>query len=215
MTMTGRVLLIGATGPTGREVLSAAQRVGISMRALVRDPTRLVELQRCGAEVVRGDVIDAASLRTALKGVSAVVSALGTPLQLKRVTLLSEGTKNLLDAMTDTGVQRLLCITGMGAGDSRGHGGFFYDRILLPALLSRIYADKDRQEALVRGSTLDWLLVRPAFLTDEPARGRYRAITRFAPGERLTRIARADVAQFLVGELRAPSLHRATVNLSD
>lgn len=213
--MTGRVLLIGATGPTGREVLSAAQRAGISMRALVRDPTRLPQVQRCGAEVVQGDVLDIASLRTALKGVWAVVSALGTPLQIKRVTLLSEGTKNLLHAMADTGVQRLLCITGMGAGDSRGHGGFFYDRILLPALLGRIYADKDRQEALVRASTLDWLLVRPAFLTDEPAHGRYRAITRFAPGERLTRIARADVAQFLVGELRAPSLHRTTVNLSD
>ena len=208
-------LLIGATGSTGREILASASLAGLSVRALVRDAARLPPAQRCGAEVVQGDVRDVESLRLALRGASAVVSVLGTPLTLKPVSLLSVGTRAIVEAMSAAGVRRLLCVTGMGAGDSRGHGGFMYDRILLPALLGRIYADKDRQEAIVRASPLDWVLVRPALLTNEPGQHRYRRIERFAPGERMTRIARADVAHFLVEELRTPSFHRTTVNLSD
>ena len=212
---TSPFLLIGATGPTGRAILAAASLAGLPVRALVRDSARLPQAQRCGAEVVQGDVRDVESVRLALRGTSAVVSALGTPLTLKPVSLLSVGTRTLVEGMGAVGVRRLLCITGMGAGDSRGHGGFTYDRIVLPALLGRIYADKDRQEAIVRASSLDWVLVRPALLTNEPGQHRYRRIERFAPGERMTRIARADVAHFLVEELHTPSFHRTTVNLSD
>jgi putative NADH-flavin reductase len=208
-------VLIGATGPTGLQILAAAQQQGLPVRALVRNPDRLSPQQRAGAEVVQGDVLDPNSLRQALSGTCGVISTLGTALTLRPVHLLSEGTRHLVEAMQATGVERLLCVTGMGAGDSRGHGGWLYDRVILPLLLGRIYADKDRQESVVRGSSLDWVLVRPAFLTDGPAQGRYRRIGRFSPGDRMTRIARADVARFLVGELQSPTLHRETVNLSD
>ena len=103
-------------------------------------------------EVTQGDVLWPESLVRALDGVSGVVSALGTPLLLRRVTLLSDGTRPLVEAMRRQGVPRLLCITGMGAGDSRGHGGFVYDRLILPTLLREIYADKDRQERVVAES---------------------------------------------------------------
>jgi putative NADH-flavin reductase len=209
------VLLIGSTGPTGRQILAMAAAVGVPVRAMVRDPDRLPLDQRCGAEVVRGDVLDAVSLRQAVAGTSAVVSALGTPLLLRQVTMLSMGTRQLVAAMSAAGVGRLLCITGMGAGDSLGHGGFLYDRILLPALLGRIYADKNRQEDVVRDSPLDWVLVRPARLIDAPSKGSFRCITQFAPGDRMTTIARADVARFMVDELQRPRHHRASVNLTD
>src|SRR5690606_12387571 len=117
-----------------RAILAQARQAGLTVRALAREPARLTG-EGLAAEVVRGDVLQPDSLVAALSGVSVVVSALGTPLTLRRVTLLSEGTRHLVDAMRRQRVSRLLCITGMGAGDSHWHGGFVYDRLILPTLL--------------------------------------------------------------------------------
>lgn len=206
------VLLVGATGPTGLAILAQARQAGLAVRALAREPSPLIT-DGLAAEVVQGDVLRPDSLVSALNGVSVVVSALGTPLILRRVTLLSEGTRHLVDAMQRQGVPRLLCITGMGAGDSRGHGGFVYDRLILPTLLRQIYADKDRQERVVTNSGLEWTLVRPARLINGPPTGQYRVITAWRRG-RMTTIARADVAHFIVGEVGAHRHRRETVNLS-
>lgn len=128
--------------------------------------------------------------------------------------MLSEGTRNIVTAMKQAGARRLLCITGMGAGDSRGHGGFLYDRVILPLLLGRIYADKNRQETVVRQSGLDWTLIRPAMLKDGPGRGVWREITHWQGAARMAAIDRADVAAFVVAELAAHRHSGQTVNLS-
>jgi putative NADH-flavin reductase len=99
-------------------------------------------------------------------------------------------------------VRRLICVTGIGAGDSRGHGGFLYDRIVNPLLLKTIYQDKDRQEALIRASHTDWTMVRPGFLTNGPRTGSYRVLTDLK-GVTAGRISRADVAHFMLAELAA------------
>ncbi len=207
------ILLVGATGPTGREILSLAAKSGRRIRALARNPMALDE-GGYRHEVVRGDVLDQPSLVTALTGIDVVICVLGTTLTLKPVTLLSRGTTNLLVAMAETGTTRIVCVTGMGAGDSRGHGGFFYDHLVLPVLLRSIYADKDRQEKILRAVDVDWTIVRPARLTDGPATGRYRELTDLA-GVCMTRISRKDVAAFLLEEAIDPHHRRRTVNLSD
>lgn len=206
------ILLVGATGPTGREVLAAATASGRRLRALARHPATLGEIAD-RHEIVRGDVLDPASLTVALTGIDVVVSVLGTPLTHKPVTLLSRGTANLIAAMAETGTTRIVCVTGMGAGDSRGHGGFLYDRLALPLLLGTIYADKDRQEALLRAAAIDWTIVRPAQLTDGPATGRFRELTDLT-GIRMTRISRKDVAAFLLEEAADPQFRRRIVNLT-
>ena len=206
-----RVLLIGATSPTGLEILAQAKAESLSVLALARNPERL---QENNLDVVRGDVLDAASLVSAMSGIDVVMSVLGTPLTLKPVSLLSRGTQNVVDAMRAAAVTRLLCVTGMGAGDSRGHGGFVYDRLILPTLLRQIYADKDRQERIVRDSQLDWTLVRPARLTDSGLTGKYREITDLK-GERMTTISRKDVAHFMVKECMQGCYRSQTVNLTD
>jgi len=213
-TAAGTILVIGATGPTGIEICKQALRAGLQVRVLVRTPSRLPADLLIGVDVVQGDVLNSESLATALRGVDAVVSALGTPLQRKPVTLLSQGTRNMVQAMAQAGVSRLLCITGMGAGDSRGHGGFLYDRIILPLLLREIYLDKDRQEQVVRESGLAWTLIRPAFLTNGPLTGRYRNLTQFAQGDRMGKIARADVAHFVVQELTQRRYRVQVANLT-
>lgn len=208
-----RALLIGATGALGRQVLAAARRDGLAVRAFARDPNALAGVEG-GEDVTQGDARDRVALERALEGCDRVISALGNSrITLKPVTLLSDATTALVAAMRAQGVRRLVCVTGMGAGDSRGHGGFFYDRLMLPLVLREIYKDKDRQEAVVRGSGLDWTLVRPAFLTNAPGRGRWREILRFE-GERMTKIARADVATYLVREALAPRHSGLAVNLT-
>jgi uncharacterized protein YbjT (DUF2867 family) len=101
----------------------------------------------------------------------------------------------------------------MGAGDSRGHGGFLYDRLFLPLLLRSVYKDKDRQEEVIRASSLDWIIVRGTMLTDDVARGSVRAITDLA-GFHGGRIARADVARFVVDQLVTNTWLRQTPLIS-
>ena len=94
----------------------------------------------------------------------------------------------------------MVCITGLGAGDSRGHGGFVFDKLIMPLLLRKVYEDKDRQEDIVRASGLDWVLVRPMVLNDKPGDGSVRALTDLSKVHGGT-IARSDVASFVVDQL--------------
>ena len=194
-----KILVLGATGGTGRLIVKQAIARGFEVRVLVRSPAKAVGLE--GAEVFIGDARDEAALRKALEGSDAIVSALGTPVSpFREVTLLSSATKALVSAMKAAGVSRLVCITGMGAGDSAGHGGFVFDRLILPALLRKVYADKNRQEAIVRGSGLDWVLVRPSVLNDKPPMRGVRALTDLS-GFHGGTIARADVAGFVLDQV--------------
>jgi hypothetical protein len=97
-------------------------------------------------------------------------------------------------------VRRLVCITGIGVGDSKGHVGFLYDRIIRPFVVKNIYDDKERQEEAIKQSDdLDWVIVRPARLTDEPAKGEYKV---FLGGSyKAKTISRADVADFMLAQL--------------
>src|ERR1035437_2331268 len=135
-----KILVIGATGPTGRELVSQGVALGHEITAAVRHPESAA--LPAGVRLVRADVNDGASLRAAVDGQDVVISSLGSKLSRKPTNLFSFGTRNLLIAMNDAGVRRLVCITGIGAGDSKGHGGFFYDRIIQPLLLKEIYKDK-------------------------------------------------------------------------
>ncbi|MGJ4908375.1 NAD(P)-dependent oxidoreductase [Bradyrhizobium sp. HKCCYLS2033] len=208
VTMKPNILVLGATGGTGRLIVRDALARGHHVTALVRSPERAGDLQ--GAQLIVGDARDEATLRKALKGQNAVISSLGTPLSpFREVTTLSTSTRALVKAMKAEHVARLVAITGIGAGDSRGHGGFVYDRLILPLLLRNVYADKNRQEAVIRDSGLDWLIVRPAMLNDKPGGQKLRALTDLA-GFHGGTIARADVARFVVDQVSDDSfLHRS------
>jgi nucleoside-diphosphate-sugar epimerase len=146
-----KILVLGATGGTGRLIVRDALAKGHSVVALVRSKATAPDLP--GADVVEGDARNEAAILRALNGCDAVVSALGTGITpFREVTLLSVATPALVAAMTRSGVRRLVCITALGVGDSRGHGGFFFDRLFLPLLLSNAYKDKERQEGAIRAT---------------------------------------------------------------
>jgi len=207
-TARSKILVLGATGGTGRLIVSQALARGHEVTALVRSPEKASDLK--GIRLVIGDVRDEKALREALKGQDAVISALGTPASpFREVTLLSTATRALVNAMNAEHVSRLVCITGLGAGDSAGHGGFLFDNVIFPLLLKKVYADKDRQEAIVRNSGLDWILVRPSVLNDKPSRGSVRALTDLSDFHGGT-ISREDVARFVLDQLQTNAwLHRS------
>ncbi len=206
-----KIAVIGATGPTGRELVRQAITAGHTVTAAVRKPDAAA--LPAGVKLAKADVTDPASLGTLVAGQDAVISSLGSKLSRKPTTLLSGGTTHVVAAMRSAGVRRFVCITGIGAGDSKGHGGFLYDRIIQPLLLSEVYKDKTRQEAVVEQSGLDWTIVRPALLTNGPHTGAFRVLTDLT-GVTAGKVSRADVAAYIIENLAAQATYHSTVLLS-
>ncbi len=196
------LLIIGATRGIGWQLLEQALAAQHSVTALVRRPQSLTQRHEL-LRVMEGDILDPQAVFRAVAGQEAVCLTIGIGITWRPVTVFSQGTRNVLEAMRQHGVRRLICITGIGAGDSKGHGGFLYDRIFNPLLLKTIYEDKNRQEALIRESDTDWTIVRPSMLTNGPLTGKYRVLTDLR-GITAGKISRADVAHFMLGELAAP-----------
>jgi putative NADH-flavin reductase len=203
-----KLLIIGATRGIGFQLVEQALQAGHEVTALVRNPQKMPK-RHDRLQVMQGDILDPDAVHRAMAGQEALCVTIGTGVTLKPVTLFSRGAQNVLEAMRRHGVRRLICITGIGAGDSRGHGGFLYDRIFNPLLLKTIYADKDRQEALIRASDTEWTIVRPGFLTNGPLTKKYRVITDLT-GVTAGKISRADVAHFLLEELATNRYVRQT-----
>jgi uncharacterized protein YbjT (DUF2867 family) len=198
-----KVLVIGASRGIGLETVKAALRAGHSVRALARSAAS-IPVQDAGLNKVSGNALDRDTIRNALQDIDVVIQTLGVNYSPRYIfegtTLFSESTRILVDAMNAAGVKRLITVTGLGAGDSRGHGGLLYHAFLFPLLLKRVYDDKDVQEWIVRSSGLDWTIVRPGLLKDRPATGSYRVLT--APRDwQFGAISRADVADFLVRQV--------------
>jgi putative NADH-flavin reductase len=195
-----RILVLGGSGSVGQLIVSDAVRRGHTVTVLARDPAKMPPTN--GVQIVPGNALDESAVAPAVAGQDAVVYSLG-PDGTGRTTLFSDSTRILLAAMKRAHVSRLVVITGVGAGDTKGHGGFLYDRIFYPLFTRHIYEDKDRQEALIRDSATDWTIVRPApFRERRQPRGAFQAATDLR-GVTLRSIRRAEVATFVVDEIES------------
>jgi len=194
-----QLVVFGATGGTGRELVKQALGHGHSVRAFVRNPDRLKVIHH-RLEVVTGDVQDAKSVAAAVAGQDAVLCALGVN-ERKPNTILSDATRTLVGAMEAEGVRRLLYVSSLGVGETKGQLGPIYNHVVLPLLLKEIFADKETAETVVRESGLDWTIVQPARLTNALLTGKYRAGPGAAKGRWFPKIARADVADFMLNAL--------------
>jgi uncharacterized protein YbjT (DUF2867 family) len=196
------VLVIGASRGIGLETVRCALAAGHRVRALARGAASIA-IDHPGLEKIAADALDRAAVSAALEGVDAVIESLGAPRDMAAVLwgtrLFSSATRILIDAMQARGVRRLVAVTGLGAGDSRGKLGLLYDNLIFPLVLKRVYDDKDVQEQMIRASGLDWTIVRPGLLRSGRPTQRARALTN--PAEWTTgSVTRADVAAFLVRE---------------
>ncbi len=194
-----QVLILGATGGTGRELVKQALGHGHTVRVMARSPDRLKTVHP-RLEVLQGDISDTTALTAALKGQDAVLSALGVN-DRNPNTILSDGVLNLLRAMKRQKVKRLIFVSSLGVGDSKGELGPMYNWVLLPSLLKNVFADKERAEEAIRESNVDWTIVRPGSLKNKPLTGKYRAGPDAAKKRWFPRVGRADVADFILDTL--------------
>lgn len=204
-----KLVVFGSTGPTGLQVVQQALAQGYIVTAVARTPSKLT-LTHDRLKVVRGDVLDAASIEAAVQGQDAVVSTVGAGGRAP-TTVYSEGIRKIMAAMQKAGVRRLIAVSSGGTRPSP-NTAFIYRFIIRP-LLHNIYEDMARMEDLVMASDLDWTVVRPAGLRDVPARGTYRLEETIAiKGGNQT--GRADLAAFMLKELADPRYIRKAVAIA-
>jgi putative NADH-flavin reductase len=195
-----KIAVIGATHGIGLAMTQAALADGHKVTVLARTPSRM-PISHSRLRIVTGDALDPDAIVKVVKGQDVVCVCLGTTNVTQTITLFSRCAENLSKALKPE--QLLIAVTGIGAGDSRGHCGFLYDRVFLPIVLRRMYADKDRQERIIMSNITRWIIVRPGFLTNGPRTGRYRALTDLR-GIHGGRISRADVADFMLSQAKSP-----------
>ncbi len=207
--------LFGATGGIGRALIRQALDRGHAVRALARDPSALADVDDADGRltVLAGDVTDPDAVARALAGADAVLCALGAP-ALSRSRVRSEGTRTIVTAMRDRGLDRVVAVSVYGAHETRAHLTPFLRWVLFPLYLRRAVADHERQEQVLAESGLRWTALRPPHLTDGPLTGRYAAgFDR--PDDITWHVSRADVAHFALDVVDHDRYVGATPAISD
>lgn len=206
-----KLIVFGPTGETGVQLVTQALEAGHEVTAFARQPEKMA-LKHSSLRVMQGDVLDITSVQAAIQGHDAVLCTLGTPAGNKEM-LRANGTKNIILAMQNTSVRRLICQSGLGCGDSYQLLPWYYKYLIFPLILRHVYADHEIQERYIRESKLDWTIVRPAALTNGVSKGSYWHGFVVNKQSLKIKISRADVAGFMLKQLidgsymyRAPSL---------
>ncbi len=202
-----KLIIFGSTGATGRQIVAQALEQGHDVTAFARSPEKLDQKHE-KLQVIKGNVLDFASVERAIQGQDVVLCALGAP-PTDKSNLRANGTKNIIQAMEKTGVKRFICQSTHGVGDSRGEMTFLFKYILVPFILRRAFADHEIQENYIKESQLDWIIARPMALTDGEHTGSYQhGLT--ADNKTVTfKISRADTADFMLKQLADNSyLHK-------
>lgn len=205
-----KILVIGAAGKTGGEIVKQALGQGHEVTAFVHTAK---DFEGPGARVVEGDLLDAAVVESAVAGQDAVLDALGGHTPWKETTLETNAARNIIQAMKTHGVKRLLVVSAIGVGDTKDLVPSWYEHLIMPTLLKGAMHDKERMEPEVQASGLEWTLVRAGHLVDGEATGK---IITFEPGRGLTahKITRADVAAFLLAALAEGTYQQQAVNIA-
>lgn len=220
MENSQKVLVIGATGGTGRATIDALLERGHRVTAFSRHAESL-ELDSEQVTLRNGDATNPDDVNRAVAGHDAVIITLGITENPLRVRLFgaaktptdvrSVGTRNVIAAMRTHGVRRLVVQSSYGVGETRGRLRLA-ERLFFGLLLKPQIADTEVQELEVRESGVDWVLAQPVHLTDEEDREMPFAST---DGEvREWKISRKAVAQFLAFAAQAPDYLRRSVALS-
>jgi putative NADH-flavin reductase len=190
-----KLVVLGATGGIGTEVVRQAVERGHSVTAFVRSPERLGAFAG-NIRILQGDLLDAGELTGAFEGHDGVISAFGPRVPLKKhdADLLERFAHALTGAMLHAAVSRAVIVSTAFLF----RGAIFPPAYLVGRLFfSSVVADASAMERIVTSSALDWTLVRPPQLTDKPRTGRYRAREGHLPVFG-SKIARADVADFVI-----------------
>jgi putative NADH-flavin reductase len=206
-----KLVVFGATGGTGSQIVERALAAGHDVVAVVRSPNKVKARDRL--RVDKGDITDATTFTSSLAGADAVLCAIGPSDNRKPGTVISSGAKNVVDACTQSGVKRLVFESGLMVGD--GSELSFLGRTAIKffgGVYSALRTDKARAEETIANSTLAWTIVRPPNLSYEPAKGGYVV----GPRARVTAwkaLPHADVADYMIDAAINGRDERAIVNI--
>lgn len=189
-----KLLVLGATGPTGRHVVERAIEHGDEVTVLVRRPGALEGLAE-RVTVVQGDATSSGDVSRAMAGQDAVISALGRSTSFRSEELFTRAASAAVAAAGTTGVRRLVWLSSFGVGDTFAAASPL-QKLFYRTFLRAIYADKAASEKTLRRAGLDLTIAYPTALTHGPAQGSYTVGDRL-PMRGNPTISRADVAHFL------------------
>jgi len=209
--MTKRnIIVFGATGSVGKELVSQAISAGNQVSAFTRSAAK-VAFEHPDLSVIEGDVLDANQVRDAIVGHDAVLCTLGAG---RHGYVRETATRNIVAGMQANKVERFICQSTLGAGDSVGNLNFFWKYIMFGTILRPVLIDHNKQENAVTNSDLHWTIVRPAAFTDGALTGNYQH--GFSSNEKnLTfKISRSDVADFMLKQIACDSVGGKTIGLS-
>jgi putative NADH-flavin reductase len=195
-----RVVIFGASGATGRPLVAQALSHGHRVTAFVRHIARL-QPQADAADIVEGDVANAASVARAIEGHEGVLCALGAATPLRRDPTLVDGVRHIVRVMEQYEVPRLVYLSFLGVREGREQLSALGRLVVAPLLMRNVVADHEAKERVIRASALDRIIVRPPRLTNGARRGRYRAGTEIRATSVIPRISRADLADFMLRQL--------------
>uniref|UniRef100_V9LCH4 Flavin reductase-like protein n=1 Tax=Callorhinchus milii TaxID=7868 RepID=V9LCH4_CALMI len=183
---TKKVVIFGGTGMTGLALLPQAIAAGYAVTVLVRDPARLPS-EYHQVHVVTGDVLNPEDVRKAVEGQDAVIIVLGTRNDLSPTTMMSEGTKNIVQAMRAHGVRKVAgCMSTF----------LFWEAEKIPARIVEVNNDHSRMYEVLKESGLDYVAVLPPHIDDhQPLTGTY-TVTVDGMGGRV--ISKHDLAHFFL-----------------
>ncbi|MCM5661591.1 NAD(P)-dependent oxidoreductase [Galbibacter mesophilus] len=206
------ILVLGATGRTGRHLVRLILNEGHQVTAFVRSPEKLPRPQT-GVRVIRGDGIDISNLQNLFgnQRFDAVIIAVGAD-SLKCSTVRGDVTKNVVKCLSQTNANpRIWVVSSAGANESLGHLGFF-SRTFVNTILKGHISDHEAQENYVRESSLPYTIVRPVGLTDEMMNQKNYLVMESGRVQ-TTNISRLSVADFIVQNLDNPKYLGKAVTL--
>jgi uncharacterized protein YbjT (DUF2867 family) len=193
-----KVVVFGATGKTGGLVVDRALANGHEVTVLVRDSAKFT---KPGVRVLTGNATNPSDVIAAVHGQHAVIDTIGGTTPWKATELETTCAHNMIDAMHEEHVPRLIVVSMMGIGESLAQAPFWYKHLLMPTFLHGSTADKTSMEAAVIASGLQYVIARPPILKDDPPTGSFTILSSDATGHSITR---ADLADFLVAQIDAP-----------
>lgn len=207
-----QIIIFGATGSLGSHIARQALEKGYVVTAFTRNPEKLQGLNHPNLTTIQGDVHNLADIEKAIKGKDAVLCALGDGSKGK---VRAAGTLNIIEAMAKWGVKRLICQSTLGIGDSWNNLNFFWKHAMFGFLLKKAFIDHELQEKYIFSSKLDYTIVRSSAFTNGDLTQQYKVGFNDKFKNLALKIARADVADFMLQQLTSGEFSGKSVSISN
>lgn len=205
-----KLTIFGASSSSGKLLVEKALASGQEVTAFVRNESKL-EIADQKLKVITGDALNPTHVDAAVRGSDAVLSTLGP--RGKPAVMAAESMKNIVTSMEKHGVRRLIVVSVAGISVPQDKRGFNLVSALIKLLLKDVFVDRERQLAVLESSNLEWVAVRVPRLTDEPAKGTFKAF--FGNASPRMTVTRSDLAAFMLEQLTDDQWRRQAPILSN